>query len=100
MIDLAPEHLAVVRKILSETVPECRALAFGSRVHGNSRRFSDLDLAVEGPTAVAADRLEALRERLSASDLPVLVDVVDMAQVSETFRRRIEAGYEEIQAGG
>lgn len=99
MIDLAPEHLATVRKILSKIVPESRVVAFGSRVRGTSRRFSDLDLAVEGPEPLAADRLEALHERLSASDLPVLVDVVDLVKVSETFRRCIEEAYEEIQGG-
>jgi predicted nucleotidyltransferase len=99
VIDLAPEQLAEVRKILSETVPEYRAVAYGSRVRGTNRRFSDLDLAVEGKEPLAADRLEVLRDRLSASDLPVLVDVVDLAKVSETFRRRIEEGGEEIQVG-
>ena len=98
MIDLAPEHLAMVRKILWETLPECRAVVFGSRARGTSRRFSDLDLAVEGLEPLALERLEAFRERLSASDLPVLVDVVDLARVSETFRRRIEEASEEIQA--
>jgi len=99
MIDLPPEDLAVIRKILSETVPECRAVAFGSRVRGTSRRFSDLDLAVEGKGPLATDALEVLRDRLSASDLPVLVDVVDLARVSEIFRRRIEEGFEEMQSG-
>ncbi|HXP89901.1 MAG TPA: nucleotidyltransferase domain-containing protein [Fibrobacteria bacterium] len=99
MIDLAPEHLAAVRQILSETVPGCRAIAFGSRVRGTSRRFSDLDLAVEGREPLASDLLEVLRERFSASDLPVLVDVVDLKRVSEIFRRRIEAEYEEMQVG-
>ncbi len=97
MIDLAPDQLRTVRRIVRLFVPECEVRVFGSRVTGTARRHSDLDLAVVGPTALDWRRLEALRDAFSSSDLPFLVDVVDWHAVSPEFRRRIEANYLALQ---
>lgn len=43
------------------------------------------------------DQLEALRDAFSASDLPILVDVLDEHAVSPAFRARIDACFEVIQ---
>ncbi|GMV40019.1 MAG: hypothetical protein AMXMBFR64_17350 [Myxococcales bacterium] len=98
MIDLAAEHLAEVRRILSFHVPDCEVWAFGSRVHGRSQRYSDLDLALVGPGSLGRRELERLRDAFSASDLPFLVDVVDWHDLSPAFREVIERGYEVIQS--
>ena len=59
MIDLAPESLAIVRCLLAAQLPECEVRAFGSRVTGNAKPYSDLDLVLLGPcllyTSDAAD---------------------------------------------
>ena len=44
--DLEPGHLETVRRILREHLPEAEVRAFGSRVAGGARQYSDLDLAV------------------------------------------------------
>ena len=46
MIDLRPEHMKIVQTILGSTVPRHDVWAFGSRVSGSAREFSDLDLAI------------------------------------------------------
>ena len=46
MIDLSPQHLQTVRAILGQHVPNCEVRAFGSRVSGAAKSYSDLDLAV------------------------------------------------------
>lgn len=89
MLDLAPEHLQVVRTLLAEHLPGCRALAFGSRVKGSARRFSDLDIAVEGNAPIPWSTLGMLREALSESDLPIRVDVVDLSAASPAFRAMV-----------
>ncbi|MBP7515253.1 MAG: nucleotidyltransferase domain-containing protein [Flavobacteriales bacterium] len=89
MLDLAPEHLRIVRGLLAEHLPGCRALAFGSRVKGTARRFSDLDIAVEGGTAIPWSTLGQLKEALSESDLPMRVDVVDLTSASKEFRAMV-----------
>jgi predicted nucleotidyltransferase len=89
-IDLRSEDLEFVLRVLSEHVPDRGVWAFGSRVIGNAKKHSDLDLAVLGDmpinAAVMADLCEAFRE----SDLPFKVDVIDWATTQEHFRRIIE----------
>ncbi len=47
MLDLQDEHLAVLRSCLRLHLPAgARAFAFGSRVDGSARRYSDLDVAL------------------------------------------------------
>jgi len=89
-IDLRPGDLESVLRILAGHVPEREVRAFGSRVSGTARDFSDLNLAILGdeplPATVLADLQEAFRE----SDLPFKVDVIDWATTQEHFRRIIE----------
>ncbi len=96
MIDLEPRHLESVRRILSAHLPGVEVRAFGSRVRGTARAFSDLDLAVVADGPLPVDRLEALRDAFSASELPILVDVLDWHAVSPAFRAVIDARYEVV----
>ncbi len=100
MIDVSEEHLATVRGILGRVVPGCEVRAFGSRVRGVARAYSDLDLAVlmEGPGTLG--RIGMLREAFMESDLPFRVDVVDWGRASEGFRAAVGGGYEVVQARG
>ena len=91
MIDLAPHHLDTVRAILREHAPDCEVRAFGSRVTGGARRYSDLDLAVIGDEPLGLIPLGLLREAFEESDLPIRVDVIDWHDTSESFRKIIES---------
>lgn len=48
MIDLSPNHLATVKAVLAEHVPECELWVFGSRATWTDKDYSDLDLAIVG----------------------------------------------------
>ena len=48
MIDIEEQYLDEIRRILAEHVPDCEVRAFGSRIEGTSREFSDLDLVLVG----------------------------------------------------
>jgi predicted nucleotidyltransferase len=97
MIDLGAHHLETVQKILAQYVPQCEVRAFGSRVNGTAKNYSDLDLAVVSPGKVDDDTLRHLREAFEESDLPFRVDVLDWRTVSPTFKTAIEKGYELVQ---
>jgi len=86
MLDLAPEHLSIVLSILRERAPGSRVYAFGSRVMGTAKPFSDLDIAIDGPSPISSDQLALLHEDLVDSDLPIRVDVVDLTTASKAFR--------------
>jgi type I restriction enzyme S subunit len=90
MIDLSPRHLATIRNILRRYVPECRVRAFGSRVTGRAKSYSDLDLAVVSPGRLSEETLRLLREAFEESDLPFRVDVIDWHSTAADFQEVIE----------
>jgi type I restriction enzyme S subunit len=89
-IDIRPDLWIIVRDILHRRVPDHEVWAFGSRVKGTTKPYSDLDLAVISEAPLPLDVLAGLVEDFSESDLPWRVDVVDWAATSESFRRIIE----------
>ena len=95
MIDLAPEQLEIVRRLLAVQVPDCEVRAFGSRVTGNARPYSDLVLL--GPARLSLGRLAALREAFAESELAIRVDVIDWNAISKNFRNIIAAQFEILQ---
>jgi len=94
---IRPEELAIVRNILERLVPERRVWAFGSRVNGPTKKFSDLDLVILGDDPLPLGRMGDLADAFTESDLPYKVDLVDWATTTPVFRRIIEAGYTTVK---
>ena len=99
MIDVNPNHLDTVTRILAGHVPECEVRAFGSRVTWTAKDYSDLDLAVVGARALDPDALRRLKEAFEESDLPFRVEVLDWHAISSAFQGVIEKKYEVVQKG-
>ncbi len=97
IIDVEQEYLAEVLNILRNFVPDCEVWAFGSRVDGTARKYSDLDLVVVGSVPLEPQIMEDLRDALAESDLPITVDVLDWHSLSESFREIIERNHEVIR---
>lgn len=97
--DIKPAELDIVREILARHVPDREVRAFGSRVSGTVKKFSDLDLVVMGETPVSSSVLADLEEDFRESDLPFKVDVVDWATTKESFRKIIEQEFVVVQGG-
>jgi uncharacterized protein len=90
VLALSEQELRLVTDILREQVSGTRVFAFGSRVRGTAKRFSDLDLVVQSDSELGLERLGALRSMFSESDLPIAVDVVEWSNLAPTFQRLIE----------
>jgi predicted nucleotidyltransferase len=88
-LELGDKHLAIVREILNRFVREREVWAFGSRVTGHAKSFSDLDLVILGQEPVPLGTLADLADAFTESDLPYKVDLVDWATTSEKFREII-----------
>lgn len=97
MIDLDSGQLTIVKSILKEQVPDYEVRAFGSRVRGNPKPYSDLDLAVLAAQPLGLTQMGRLREAFEESDLLIRVDVLDWHTISDSFRQVIEEGYEVLQ---
>lgn len=80
------------------TVATYEVWAFGSRVNGNVKPYSDLDLAVITAEPLDLQTHADLVDAFSESDLPWKVDIVDWATTSDNFRQIILQKYLVIQA--
>ncbi|HCO93320.1 MAG TPA: hypothetical protein DIU00_05115, partial [Phycisphaerales bacterium] len=61
IIDVEEKYLTEIRRILGEHVSDCEVRAFGSRIEGKARDFSDLDLVLVGSEKLNWRRIELLR---------------------------------------
>ena len=97
MLDAKNEHLKTIKDILALLVPECEVRAFGSRVNGKPKDYSDLDLAVICGNKDQSKRIPRLKEAFEESDLPFRVDVLDWLKISDSFKKIINKNYSVIQ---
>ncbi|NJL27817.1 MAG: hypothetical protein HC897_07925 [Thermoanaerobaculia bacterium] len=86
MVDIRPDHLAIVQGILKTEVPDVDVWVFGSRARWTSAETSDLDIALVSPRALPTKLLNRLRDLFEASYLPFSVDIVDWNRIDEEFR--------------
>ncbi len=98
-VDLNPNYLETVMRILAEHVPECEARVFGSRATWTAKDYSDLDLAIVGEGPLDRRTLGRLEEAFEESSLPMRVDVLDWHAISESFREVIERDCVVVQEG-
>ncbi|AOW47944.1 DNA polymerase beta subunit (plasmid) [Acetobacter ascendens] len=89
-IDITPEERAIALRILNEIVPDREVRAFGSRVTGKAKPFSDLDLAIMGDEPLPLETRARLEDAFSESELPWKVDVLDWALADNDFLHHIQ----------
>ena len=97
-LQCSPEQLRIVREVLDRVLPGREVWAFGSRVGGRARPFSDLGLVVIGEVPMPLDLTAELREAFCESDLPWRIDLVDWALLDPAFRARVERDHLVIQS--
>jgi len=96
---IAPEYLAQLKEILRRHVPGAEVMAYGSRVTGGGHEASDLDLvvrALDGGKLSLEDFIK-LKEALTESNIPILIEPLDWARIPESFREEILKKYVVIQ---
>jgi len=98
-IDLSSQQLQEIRTILSSHVPDITVWAFGSRVTGSARQYSDLDLALITVEPLLLATKADLVACFSESNLPFKVDLVDWSSTSDNFRKIITANKVVIHEG-
>ncbi len=90
-IDIRSNDLKIVQQILADALPKnAKVWVFGSRATWKTKRSSDLDLAIDAGRALTQNENSALADAFDESDLPYKVDVVDMHNVTNTFKAIIE----------
>ena len=86
--------------LLRTHLPWAEVWAYGSRTDGRSHDASDLDLVARGPKGsdgrpepLDISSLLQLREALTDSSIPILVEIRDWCRLPLSFHREIEAHY-------
>ena len=94
-LDVAPRHREQLENLLRERLPGVEVWAYGSRVNGRGHAGSDLDLALRAPglRAIPLDAILGLREALSDSAIPFLVEARDWARMPDSFHEEIERSH-------
>jgi len=90
LLDIRPDHWALVRAILYAHVPQYEVWAFGSRATWQAKPYSDLDLAILSAEPLPLALSAALADAFSEADLPWRVDVLDWATTSPSFRAIVQ----------
>lgn len=94
-IYIEQRHWTIVKNILSKY--PYTFYAFGSRVKGTQRRFSDLD--IYSPDFLSLDIQGQIEEDFEKSDLPFTVDVVSRHRMTSEFQAIIQEKLVLIQKG-
>ena len=92
MIGISSVQRQILLALLNQYLPGILVWAFGSRVKGNFRADSDLDLVVFSKVSQSS-AVSAFREALDESALPFSVDVLIWDDVEQAFRERILEKY-------
>lgn len=99
-IDLSAENWREVCEILQTHARNYSVLAFGSRVKGNAKTYSDLDLAIVTQKPLSLSEIALLTEAFEESNLPIRVDdIVDWASTNKAFQEIIRQQKVVIQEG-
>lgn len=95
LLKLNKKYLEELKSIFATYIPQEEIWVYGSRVVGDAHEGSDLDIVIRHPDNLD-QRQEALfdiKEAITESNIPILVDVLDWALIPESFRNEIRRNY-------
>ena len=85
-LQLEEKHWNIIKEILGNC--SYKFYAYGSRVKGTARKFSDLDLCYQENIPLSI--ISQLREEFTESNLPFEVELVNWKHMRPAFRKMIE----------
>ena len=97
-VDIEPQHLKTVTELLKRYLPDREVWAYGSRVSGRAWKFSDLNLAVMGEGFPDDVAMFHLREDLSESLVPFMIDLKAWAGINPAYHQDIMDCYSVIHS--
>lgn len=91
-----------LEEIFKEITGDFEVWAYGSRVNGTAHEGSDLDLVIKRNDSqpVPYEVMDQLRENITESNIPILVEIRDWVRIPESFRKNILDKYEVFYRSG
>jgi predicted nucleotidyltransferase len=96
MIHIQKKEMEIVLNIIKKHAKACEVLVFGSRLKGNNKPFSDLDLAFICKERLDLNKRFKLSLEFEESDLSYRVDIIDYNRASKEFQKIIDSNNEKI----
>jgi hypothetical protein len=93
MLDIKKQDLEIIETILNQHFPDYNIWAFGSRVSGKAKKYSDIDLLLIGSKKISFNDIEKAKEDFMESDISIRVDLLDWNSIDENFRKIIQKNY-------
>lgn len=90
MIDIKQDELDKIIEILNRFVSNHKVVAFGSRVRGNAKKYSDLDIAIYGKEKLDVKTIAQIKEEFEETDIPFRIDILDYNNISDEFKKIID----------
>lgn len=88
-VDITDTEYRIIQTILQKNIPETtKVFVFGSRASFETKKGSDLDLAMDSVDSATMARLYA---DFDESLLPYKVDIVDLQSISTDFYKTIQS---------
>ncbi len=84
-------YLQDLRKLLKKYIGKrkVKIYLFGSRAKGSARATSDVDIALLPMQPLPENFFADLREILEESNIPYMIDIVDLSQADNAFKEKI-----------
>ena len=91
--DIVQRVESIVHRVTGDLRFEVRL--FGSWASGNPRPHSDIDIAIDGPRRIDPVAMAEIRDACERIPTLFTFDLVDLAAVSEAFRRSVREQVEQ-----
>jgi len=81
----------IIKSVLEPYKDKYNFYYYGSRVKGNFRFLSDLDIMVKGIEFANLSDINDIKDKFDKSNLPYVVNIADYHNLDEKFYKLIEA---------
>ena len=89
MLAINDDEKNIILEILSKNLPDANFWAFGSRINDTAKKYSDLDIAIIDHDKIPLNKITVLKDDLSQTDIPYIIDIVDYNRISDEFKNHI-----------
>lgn len=90
---LSESERRIVQSILQTHCKNTKVFAFGSRVKGNAKPYSDLDLVIKADNVLDLSDIACLKDEFCHSDLIFKVDICDWQSLDDDFKKALKMNW-------
>jgi uncharacterized protein len=83
------KYKKIIIEIITQELPLCTIYFFGSRARETNRPGADIDIAIDNKNEIDAVIFLKIQEKLEESIIPFMIDLVDLALTSDTFKKQV-----------